>query len=66
MITNKINGALENTAYQKYKILKEVTRCNSYYGIAEVPKPCVKILNLPSWPFREPVDTMTLGIPNDK
>ena len=47
----------------------EVTRRNTYEGLDESLKPCVKILNLlknnkTSWAFREPVDPIAMGIPH--
>ena len=48
---------------------KETVKKNTFENVREALKPCVRILNLlknsrTSWPFREPVDPVALGIPH--
>ena len=65
-------GDENEIGYGKYVpiyVTPEITRRNTYEGLDETLKPCVKILNLlknskTSWPFREPVDHIALGIPH--
>jgi len=67
-ISNRITEENENAVYEKYSTQKDYRR-NSFENLSETLKPCVRILNLlknskTSWPFREPVDPIALGIPH--
>lgn len=68
----RVNKSLSHRYNEEFIEVNNYSKASSqglYADLQEFLKPCMKILNLlkthkHSWPFKEPVDHVALGIPN--